>query len=197
MEAVKLLLVIKDVLANPGNIRVRKEQQPMRKEVTFGKFSLAQSMDIDGNIVSGGGDHLGLGSGNGSDRRRREREAMNAFFNLAMEKQIEKKLPAQLLESRGVFALGILRLSSSDMSRLCNKFTFEFLFGTNKEGEQTVDALRHVYIADDEKLKVLKAAILKEKHNKNDTSFRGEKKITIFTADQMKCFEDLGDFATN
>ncbi len=126
---------------------------------------------------------------------------MNAAFNLVMEKQIEKKLPTQtqLFESRGGFALGILRLSSSDMARLCNKFTFEFLFGTNTEGEQTTDALRHVYIADDEKLKGLKAAILKEKYKKNDTTFRGEKKIVIFTADQdqMKSFEDLGDFATN
>ncbi len=143
-------------------------------------------MDVDGNIVTEEENHLG--SDSDRRRRRRERDVMYAVFNLVMEKQIEKKLPTQLFESRGGFVLGILRLSSSNMARLCNKFTFEFLFGTNIEGEQTADALRHVYIADDEKLKGLKAAILKEKYKKNDTSFRGEKKIVIFTADQMKSF---------
>ncbi len=194
MEAVKLLLVIRDVLTNFGNTRVRKEQQPMRKDMILGKFSLAQSMDINGNVVSEEEDHLG--SGSERRQREREREAVNAVFNLVMEKQIEKKLPAQLLESRGGFALGTLRLSSSDVARYCNKFTPEFLFGTSREGEQTEDALRHVYGADDEKLKGLKAAILKKKYKKNDTSFQGEKKIVIFTAAQMKSFEDLGDFAT-
>jgi hypothetical protein len=36
---------------------------------------------------------------------------------------------------------------------------------------------------------------LKKKLNKNDTSFRGEKKIVIFTPAQMKSFEVLGEFA--
>ena len=192
MEVVTLLLVIKDILTNPGISRVRKDLQATRKQMILDKFALAQSMDINGNVVSGDEDHLGSGS-DAYDRRRRE--AVNAFFNLVMEKHIERKLPTQLLASRGGFALGILRLSSSDMTRTCNKFTSEFLFGTSREDKHTADAFRHVNGADDEALKGLKAAILKEKINKNDTSFRGEKKITICTTAQMKSFEELGEFA--
>jgi hypothetical protein len=191
VEVVKLLLVIKDILTNSGNIRVKKELQSMRKQMILDKFSLAQSMDINGNVVSGGEDHLGNGSSAFDGRRR---DPANAVFNLLMGRKIERKLPSQLLVSRGGFALGILRLSCSDMTRICNRFTSEFLFGTSKEDKQTADAFRHVYGADDGALKGLKAVILKEKFNKNDTSFQGEKKIIIFTAAQMKSLEELGEF---
>ena len=188
LEAVKLLLVIKDVTTNLGSSRVKRDLQPARKEILDDVVSLVQSMDINGTVVSGGDDYL-LGNAT------RLREAVNTLFNLLMEKVIERKLPAQFLASRGGFALGILRLSSSDVIRKCNKFTSEFLFGTSREDGQTADALRQTYGADDDKLIGLNETILKKKLNKNDTSFRGEKKIVIFTAAQMKSFEALGYFA--
>lgn len=54
-----------------------------------------------------------------------------------------------------------------------------FMFGTRDEGKQTAGALVHVYDTDDKALRGLKACILKEKCNKNDTSFAGEKKIVL------------------
>ena len=51
LETATLLLVIKDVLTIFGNSRERKEQQATRKEMMLDKFSLAQSMDIYGNVV--------------------------------------------------------------------------------------------------------------------------------------------------
>jgi len=83
------------------------------------------------------------------------------------------------------------------MTRACNKFTPNFIFGSRDEDKQTAAALHHVYDTDDKALKGLKACILKEKCNKNDTSFAGEKKIVIYTDSpaQKKAFESLGEFA--
>jgi hypothetical protein len=176
VEAVKLLLVIKDVLTNTGTARVKKELQPTRKDKILDKSSRAQSEDLNENVVSGGKDHLGS-SGTTHDTRRRD--LMNAFFNLVMAEHIERKLPPKLLASRGGLGLGLLRLSSSIMTRTCHKFTPEFMFGSRDEDKQTAAALHRVYDADDKALKALKTSILKEKRNKNDSSFEGKHMLPI------------------
>ena len=191
-SVVSLLLVIKDVLTNSGSNRVKEEQHAMRMQMIYDKFILSQSIDINGDVVAGGEDYLG-GATETYDRRRID--VANAVFNIIMADHIEKKLPTNLLSSRGGYALGIRRLSCTDMTQTCNKCTAEFLFGTSKADEQTEAAFRHIYGSDDKMLKGLKTAILKKKLNKNDTSFRGEKKIVIFTPAQMKSFEALGEFA--
>ena len=122
-------LVIKDVSTNSGNTRVKKDLQLTRRDKILDKSSRAQSEDLNGNIVSGGKDHLGS-IGDTYDRHRRD--AVNAFFNLAMAKHIERKLPPQVLASRGGFALGSIRLSFTDMTHTCNKFTPTFMFGTRE-----------------------------------------------------------------
>jgi hypothetical protein len=194
VEAVKLLLVVKDVLTNTGNAWIKKDLQSTRKGTINHKFSLTQSEDLDGNVVAGGEDHLGSSS-NSCDGHKRD--AVNICFSLLMHKHIERKLPAQLLAPRGGFGLGSLRLSFTDMTRRCNKFTPEFMFGSRDEDKQTAAALHRVYDTDDKVLRGLKACILKEKCNKNDTSFAGEKKIVLYTDSpaQKKAFESLGEFA--
>jgi predicted PP-loop superfamily ATPase len=109
MEAVSLLLVIKDVLTNSGSNRVKEEQHAMRMRMIYDKFILSQSIDINGDVVAGAGgeDYLG-GATETYDRRRID--VANAVFNIIMADHIEKKLPTNLLSSRGGYALGILRL---------------------------------------------------------------------------------------
>ena len=198
LEAVKFLLVIKDVTTNFSANRVTRELQSSRKQILHDVAARVLSMDINGNVASGSGGEDYPGNAEGAFDEP-IKDAVNAVFNLLMANEIESKLPPQLFASRGGFALGILRLSASNMTRTCSKFTPEFLFGTSREDGQTADALRHVYSTDDKKLTRFKETILKEKYktgkSKNDTSFRGEKKIVIFTAAQMKSFEALGDFA--
>jgi hypothetical protein len=147
MEAVSLLLVIKDVLTNSGSNRVKEEQHAMRMRMIYDKFILSQSIDINGDVVAGAGgeDYLG-GATETYDRRRID--VANAVFNIIMADHIEKKLPTNLLSSRGGYALGILRLSCTDMTQTCNKCTAEFLFGTSKADEQTEAAFRHIYGSD-------------------------------------------------
>ena len=65
-----------------------------------------------------------------------------------------------------------------------------------KRGIPSAASMLYAYANDDEVLKGLKHVILKKKIRPNDTSFRGEKKIVIFTTAQMKSFEELGNFAT-
>ena len=90
-------------------------------------------------------DYLG-GATETYDRRRKD--VANAVFNIIMADHIEKKLPTNLLASRGGYALGILRLSCTHMTQTCNKCTAEFLFGTSKADEQTEAPFRHIYGSD-------------------------------------------------
>ena len=65
---------------------------------------------------------------------------------------------------------------------------YAYIYVWNTWSRQTAAALHHVYDTDDKALKGLKACILKEKCNKNDTSFAGEKKIVLYT-DRPRCMK--------